>query len=145
VWVLEANVDDMNPELCEHVTEAMFAAGARDVWLVPILMKKGRPALLVGALCDESARDAVAGALLRESTTIGLRYWPASRRVLERRELRVATHWGEVALKVCEEGGRVLNVAPEYESCRAVARAHGVPLKEVYAAAIAAHAAGRRV
>jgi hypothetical protein len=138
VFVIEANVDDMNPELCEHVAEALVAAGARDVWFSPIVMKKTRPALQIGAICDEADRDRVAAALLRESTTIGLRFWPADRRVLDRREVRVATPWGEVALKVCEEAGRVVNVAPEYESCRALARERGVPLKQVYAAALAA-------
>jgi pyridinium-3,5-bisthiocarboxylic acid mononucleotide nickel chelatase len=144
VLVLEANLDDMNPELCEHVAEAMYAAGARDVWFSPIVMKKSRPALLVGALCGEAERDAVAGALLRESTTIGLRFWPADRRVLDRRAVRVATPYGEVEIKVGEAAGRVVNVAPEYESARRAARASGAPLKDVYAAALAAYHGGPR-
>jgi len=145
VIVLAANVDDMNPELCEHVAEAMVSAGARDVWYAPIVMKKGRPALQVGAICDESDKDSVADALLRESTTIGLRWWPADRRVLDRREVRVSTPFGEVAIKVCHEGERLVNAAPEYESCRRAALEHGVPLKDVYAAALAAYrASGRR-
>jgi len=139
VWVIEANIDDMNPELCEHLAEALLAAGARDVWYTAIVMKKGRPALQVGAICDEADRETVAGALLAESTTIGLRFWPADRRVLDRREVLVDTPYGPVAIKVCEEAGRALNAAPEYESCRAAARRAGVPLKEVYAAALCAY------
>jgi len=144
VCVLEANVDDMNPEFCEHLSDALVAAGARDVWFLPIAMKKGRPALQIGALCDEADRDRVGWALLRESTTIGLRFWLADRRVLDRRDVRVATPWGDVSVKVCEEDGRGVNVAPEYETCRRVARERGVPLKDVYAAALAAYHARPR-
>lgn len=136
---IEANLDDMNPELTEPLCEALFAAGARDVWVEPITMKKGRPALKLGALCDEARRDAVADAILRESTTIGLRFWPVARRVLERQDVIVPTPYGDVEVKLARDGGRVVNAAPEYESCRAAARRSGAPVKEVYAAAIAAY------
>jgi uncharacterized protein (DUF111 family) len=136
--VIEANVDDMNPELCEPLLEALFAAGAVDAWLAPIVMKKGRPALLVAALADEARRAQVAEALLRESTTIGVRFYPVSRTVLARRIVEVDTPYGKVPLKVAGEGEQIWNAAPEYEACRRLAREQGVAVKLVYAAALAA-------
>jgi pyridinium-3,5-bisthiocarboxylic acid mononucleotide nickel chelatase len=135
--VIEANVDDMNPEWCEPLTEALFAAGALDVWLTPIIMKKGRPALTVAALAAAAARDQVAAAMLRESTTIGVRFSTVTRTVLPRRKVEVDTPWGAVTVKLAGEGD-TLNAAPEYADCRRVADAAGVPIKQVYAAALAA-------
>ena len=137
VAVVEANIDDMNPELCEPLLEALFAAGAVDAWFTPIVMKKSRPALTVAALCPPSARDAVAAAMLRESTTIGVRFSTRQRRVLPRRIVEVDTPWGKVKVKVAGEGPEA-NGAPEYESCRTLAAAAGVPVKQVYLAALAA-------
>ena len=139
VLIVEANLDDMNPEWVEPLMEALFHAGARDAWVAPITMKKGRPALKVGALCTEANREGVASAILRESTSIGVRFWPVARRVLDRELVRVKTRYGEVDVKVASEGGRIVNIAPEYESCRAAAARAGVPIKELYAAAIAAY------
>jgi len=141
--VIEANVDDMAPELCEPLLEALFAAGARDAWLQPIVMKKSRPAFMVGALCPATAREAVARALLTHSTSIGLRMRAVERRVLGRRTVRVATPYGRLPVKLAEEAGVVLNAAPEYEPCRQAAARAGVPLKEVYAAVITAYRLGR--
>src|SRR4051794_13916000 len=100
-------------------------------------MKKSRPALTVAALCLPEAREAVSEAMLRESTTIGLRYSPASRMVLPRRMVEVDTPWGPIPVKVAGEGD-VGNAAPEYEACRRVAATAGVPVKRVYLAALAA-------
>jgi uncharacterized protein (TIGR00299 family) protein len=137
--VLEANIDNMSPELCGHLMQQLFDAGARDVWFTPITMKKGRPALTVSALCAASLLDAVGSALLQESTSIGLRHHRVGRRTLSRAIVEVDTPYGRLQLKVASEGERQLNVSPEYESCRAAAEEHGVPLKEVYAAALAAY------
>jgi uncharacterized protein (TIGR00299 family) protein len=136
--VVEANIDDMNPELTDSVFEALFAAGALDVWLQPITMKKGRPALLVSALCEPALREAVAGALLAESTTIGVRYRGVGRTILPRRLVEVDTPWGRVRVKVAGPEGAPLNVAPEYEDCRRLAREKNLPVKLVYQAALAA-------
>jgi hypothetical protein len=141
--VIEANIDDMAPELCEPLLEALFAAGARDAWLQPIIMKKSRPAFTVGALCSVGAREDVARALFTHSTSIGLRMRTVERRVLGRRTVRVATPYGRLPVKLAEQGGEVLNAAPEYEPCRQAAARAGVPLKEVYAAVIAAYRQGR--
>jgi uncharacterized protein (DUF111 family) len=101
-------------------------------------MKKGRPALVVSALCDEAARAAVEGALLRESTTIGLRRHAVERTELERRIVEVETPWGRVPVKVAGPEAEWANAAPEFEACRRLAAEHAVPLKRVYAEAIAA-------
>ncbi|HKA87246.1 MAG TPA: nickel pincer cofactor biosynthesis protein LarC [Haliangiales bacterium] len=134
---VEANLDDMSPELCEHVAERLFAAGAVDVWWTPVVMKKSRPALILGALAPIGRREDVIATILRETTTLGVRFADVARRTLERRVEEVDTPWGRVSVKVGLLGGVVVNVAPEYESCRALARHHGVPLKDVFAAAIA--------
>jgi uncharacterized protein (TIGR00299 family) protein len=140
--VLECNLDDMNPELFIHAEEAAFAAGALDVWLTPIQMKKGRPAVKLSALCTPGAvADAVAASLFRETTTLGLRSYPVERRVLARSFVTVTTAYGAIPIKVGTGPDGPLNFAPEHDACRAAARAHGVPLKDVYAAAMAAYAA----
>jgi pyridinium-3,5-bisthiocarboxylic acid mononucleotide nickel chelatase len=137
IVVVEANIDDMNPELCEPLLEALFAAGAVDAWFTPIIMKKSRPALMVAALAPAAMRDAVAQALLRESTTIGVRFSVMTRTVLPRRLVSVDTPWGAISVKVAGDGDAV-NAAPEYEDCRRAAAAAGVPVKRVYLAALAA-------
>ncbi len=130
---LEANIDDMSPELCEHAAERLFEAGALDVWWTPITMKKSRPAVLLTALVPESVLEAAVSVVLRETTSIGVRVGEVSRRVLERRIAQVSTRFGSLPIKLAVLGGEVVNVAPEYEPCRAAARTHGVALKLVYA------------
>jgi pyridinium-3,5-bisthiocarboxylic acid mononucleotide nickel chelatase len=139
MWRIEANIDDMSPELCGHAAEMAFAAGAVDAWWAPITMKKGRPALLFGALAPADKRDAVIAAILAETTTIGVRYDAVDRKVLDRVVVEVPTGYGAIRVKLARDGARVVNAAPEHEDCVAAARAHGVPLKSVYAAALAAY------
>ena len=139
VWQIDANVDDMSPELCAPAIDAIFLAGALDAWWTPIQMKKGRPALLLSALVEASARDRVIAVILRETTTIGVRYSPRQRTVLVRTTVEVETRYGVIPVKIAMEGDAVLNAAPEYEVCAASARVHGVPVKLVYAAALAAY------
>jgi pyridinium-3,5-bisthiocarboxylic acid mononucleotide nickel chelatase len=141
VWQIDANLDDMSPELCGAASDALFAAGALDVWWTPITMKKGRPALTLSALAEPAVRDAVVAAILRETTTIGVRFAPMQRVVLARRIVPVDTRYGTIPVKVALDGELVRNAAPEYEACAAAARAHGVPVKLVLAAALAAYAA----
>ena len=137
--VLEANIDDMNPQLYEPLLEGLLAAGARDVWLTPVQMKKGRPGVIVGVLCDPAQRRDLTARLLRESTSLGVRAHEVSRTMLAREIVQVQTEFGPVAVKLGREptSGELWNVAPEYESCREQARAHDVPIKRVYAAALA--------
>ncbi|HEX2573015.1 MAG TPA: nickel pincer cofactor biosynthesis protein LarC [Polyangia bacterium] len=136
--VIEANIDDMQPELLPPLLEALLAAGARDAWFVPVLMKKGRPGYVVAAVVEEAQRQAVEQALLTESTTIGLRRHAVARTMLPRHIIEVDTEFGRIPIKVAGEAERWLNAAPEFEACRRIAAERGVPLKRVYAAATAA-------
>lgn len=138
VVVVEANVDDMPGELVPGAIDAALAAGALDAWSAPIGMKKGRPGLLLRAICPEERVDAVAAALLRESTSLGVRLARMERRCLRRQQLTVQTRFGTLRVKVGYLGGHAVTISPEYEDCRRAAQDHGVALKAVYAAAVAA-------
>jgi len=138
VVVIETNVDDMTGELVPNAIDAALAAGALDAWAAPIVMKKGRPALLLRALCVPERADAVAEALLRETTSLGVRMVPMDRRCLRREEIEVATEFGPVQVKVGYLGDEAVTLSPEYDDCRRVAIEHRVALKRVYAAAVAA-------
>ena len=137
-WVLEANLDDLSPQLVAAALEAVLTAGAADAWIAPVTMKKGRPGHLLGAVVPESARAAVEDALFRETSTLGLRAYRVERSVLDREVIEVATAYGPVRVKIGRRGGAVVNAAPEFEDCRLRAREHGVGVKEVLAAALAA-------
>jgi uncharacterized protein (TIGR00299 family) protein len=132
--VIETNIDDMSPELYEHATARLFAAGAVDVTLVPVHMKKGRPGVLVQVLAPRAHRDDIAAVLFGETTTIGLRYHSVERLTLAREIIEVETRYGSIAVKVAT-GPAGRTAAPEYESCRAAAERHRVPLRLVYDAA----------
>lgn len=135
--VLEANLDDMNPEWCEPLAERLFAAGALDVWFQPITMKKGRPGFLAAALAETKKRDALLQVFFEESTTLGVRMTAVERFELARELKRVSTPFGEVVIKLGRDAkGRILNAAPEYESCKSLAKKRGIPLKKVYQAAL---------
>lgn len=136
--LLSCNLDDMNPEWYSYLPERLFAAGALDVWLTPIIMKKGRPATLVNVLTDPQSADPLREALFRETSTLGVRSQDVQRDRLERRWERVTTPYGPIRLKIGLLGNEPVNRAPEYEDCAAAARAANVPIKTVYAAAIAA-------
>ena len=135
---IEANVDDLPPELFEHAMEQLFAAGARDVFFTAIQMKKNRPAILLRVLGDPADRDRLAAIVFRETSTIGVRYAVQRRLTLARETRHVETPYGTVAVRVARGPDGTINAAPEYESCRELAAARGVPLKVVYRAAIAA-------
>jgi uncharacterized protein (TIGR00299 family) protein len=133
--VIETNIDDMNPELFGHVMEALFEAGALDVYYTPIVMKKSRPATLVSVLTETPLVDTLSEILFRETTTLGVRVSEVARRCLEREWREVQTQWGPVRIKVGRLNGEVVNVAPEYEDCARLAREKGVPAKAVWEAA----------
>ena len=135
---IAATIDDANPEWYGHALEAMLAAGARDAWLVAAQLKKQRPGVVLHALVEAAARDAVSAAILRETTAIGLRFHTVQRLVLPRRLIAVGTPYGAVQVKIARAPDGTTNIAPEYEDCRRVARERGVALKLVYQAAIAA-------
>jgi uncharacterized protein (TIGR00299 family) protein len=136
--VLEANVDDMTGEVAGHAIEALLGAGALDAWAEPITMKKGRPALKIAALAPAALGDAVGAILLRETTSIGLRRIPVTRTERPRRMVRVDTAYGAVRIKISEGPFGPPQAKPEFDDCAAAARTHGVPVREVIAAAVAA-------
>ncbi len=136
--VLEANVDDMNPELYDAAVDALFRAGARDVTLAPLAMKKGRPGTLLQVIAPPDLRARIAAVMLRETTTIGVRSHAVQRLLLPREETSVATAWGAVRVKVVTLPDGARRATPEYDDCKRVATAHDVPAGRVYAAAQAA-------
>jgi uncharacterized protein (TIGR00299 family) protein len=143
VWVLETNLDDCPGQLVARAIEAALEAGALDAWAAPVTMKKGRPGLLLSALVEEPAREAVTRVLFAETTTLGVRRHAVERDVLERAHETVETPYGEVRVKVARAAGREVGAHPEFDDCAARAREQGVPVKEVMAAALAAHRRGR--
>lgn len=130
--VLETNIDDMNPEFYDYVFDRLFAAGARDVFLSAIQMKKNRPGTLLSVISKPADRDKLAEILLRETSTIGVRYYPVGRIILGRRAARVKTKYGMVKVKVIEEPDGKKRAAPEYEDLKRIAATKKVPLKTVY-------------
>jgi uncharacterized protein (TIGR00299 family) protein len=138
LWVVEANLDDSTPQLLGYLVERLLAGGALDAWVTPVVMKKGRPGHLLSAMVEGSKREVVIDQVLRESTTLGVRSYRVERQALERDWVEVQTPWGQVRVKRGLRGGEVLNAHPEFEDCRRVAEAAGVPVKQVMAAALAA-------
>jgi uncharacterized protein (TIGR00299 family) protein len=134
--VLETNVDDLNPELYEYVLERVFAAGAQDAWLVPIVMKKGRPAVTIRVLCAPDREVEMRQIIFRETGTLGIRSASVSKTTLDRDTLKVETTHGAVAVKIGVLDGHVITVAPEYEDCVRIAREAGVPAKDVFEQAV---------
>jgi uncharacterized protein (TIGR00299 family) protein len=130
--VLETNVDDLSPEVTAFVLEELMAAGAKDAWLVPIVMKKGRPAVTISVLCSAERADALRRIMFRETGTLGVRATPVVKTALERSSTKVETRFGVVAVKLGILDGRTVSLSPEYEDCARVAREAGVPLKDVY-------------
>src|SRR5881628_86280 len=138
VVVLETTIDDMSPQLYEHVLERLLAAGARDAFLVPVVMKKTRPATMLRVLTAPADRDRLAGIVFAETSTIGLRWTTWRRMVLPREERSVETPYGAVRVKIARAPDGTVNVAPEFEDCRRLAAERGVPLKLVHQAALSA-------
>ncbi len=136
---LQANIDDMNPQLYAPLVDKLLSAGVLDAFYQPVTMKRGRPGILLTVLCETSQREVMRDILFRETTTLGVRYQVKHRDILNRVFLPVNTPYGQVRIKVARSGTDVLNYAPEFEDCRKLAEAAGVPLKEVYNAAMAAY------
>jgi uncharacterized protein (TIGR00299 family) protein len=143
VLVLECEIDDMSPQLVGPLTDRLFASGALDAFYAAVTMKKGRPGLLVTVLCAPDRREALEEVLFSETTTLGVRRQEWDRTVLDRERVVVATAYGEIGVKLGRRGGRVYNAQPEFEDCQRAAGARGVPVKEVWAAALSAYRAGQ--
>jgi pyridinium-3,5-bisthiocarboxylic acid mononucleotide nickel chelatase len=138
IVVLETNLDDINAELLGNFMETALAAGALDVFHTPIQMKKNRPGVLLTVLCAETDADKFSEMLLRQTSAFGIRRYTAERRKLRREFITVQTPHGAVTVKVGRLDGKVLQAAPEFESCRKLADQAKVPLKEIYDAALRA-------
>ncbi len=138
VAVLETNLDDVSGEILGHFVETAFAGGALDVFHTPIQMKKNRPGVLLTVLCAEADADKFSEMILRETTAFGVRQTLAGRRKLRREFTRVKTPHGEVIVKIGRLGGKVIQAAPEFESCKKLSIRGKIPLKRVYEAALKA-------
>jgi len=139
---LEANLDDMSGELCAVAIARLLEAGALDAWVTPIGMKKGRPAVMLSALARGPEADRVTRVILSETTTLGLRIREVRRIERPRRSIEVQTPYGTISVKVADGDGLPPNAAPEFEQCRTAAEKHGVPVKQVMQAALAAFGRG---
>ncbi len=136
--MLETNIDDLNPEFYAHVMEKLFAAGALDVFLTPIQMKKNRPATLLRVLSKPAAAPKLRAILFNETTTLGVRQAVVERHALDRKFQQVETPYGRIQVKIAVLPNGETKVSPEYEDCRKIATDQNLPLKDVYQAAIQA-------
>ncbi len=131
VVVLEANIDDMNPQLFSYVQQKLLTAGALDAFAVPVQMKKGRPGQIFTVLASPADVEPLSRILLTETTTLGVRMRTEQRRILQRKHVTVQSPWGPIRVKLGLLEGEVVNFAPEFEDCRQLAEANNVPLKTV--------------
>jgi hypothetical protein len=138
---METEIDDMNPQLFGPLMDSLLGAGALDVFYTPVQMKKSRPGTLITIVAPPDRRPVLTDILFRESTTIGVRYEEMSRTCLDRSVETVTTPYGDVRIKVARQDGRELNASPEFDDCARLAAEHGVSIKAVQAAAVAARSA----
>lgn len=130
--IIQANLDDMNPEFTSYITDLLLNAGANDVYWVPIIMKKGRPGVMLNVLVQEERVPEMEEVIFRETTTLGLRYTQAACHRLGREFEQVETKYGVLSVKVGYYRGKPVQFAPEFRECEAAAKTYGVALKEVY-------------
>ena len=138
VVVVEAEIDDMNPQIFGVLMDRLLAQGALDVFYTPIQMKKNRPGTLLTVIAAPDAREALTATIFRETTTIGVRYRDMARECLDRHTVTVATSIGDVRIKVAARNGQILNASPEFEDCVRLAAEHNLPAKNVQALAMKA-------
>jgi uncharacterized protein (TIGR00299 family) protein len=131
VTVIETNIDDMNPQLFEYAIERLYKAGAIEIFLTQIIMKKGRPAVKLTVLCKEDRKEKLMNIILRETSTLGLRFYEMERKVLPREIKKVTTKFGKVRIKYAGDRDKILKAAPEYEDCKKIAKKINVPLIDV--------------
>ena len=131
--IIETNLDDVSPEILGFVMEKAFEEGALDCWFTPIQMKKNRPATLVSILCKKAEREKFVSLLVRETPTLGVRISEVERACLHREFSRIETKYGEIPVKIARFGDRVVNIKPEFEILREIARRENLPLREVEA------------
>jgi uncharacterized protein (TIGR00299 family) protein len=130
--VVETNIDDMNPQFYEYIMEKLFEKGALDVYFTPIQMKKNRPATKISVIVDAENLFKINEILLKETTTLGVRIFDIEREIVDRKIKEVETQFGKVKVKVGILDGKTVNIAPEYEECKKIAKEKGLPIKTVY-------------
>jgi uncharacterized protein (TIGR00299 family) protein len=130
--LLECNIDDMNPEFFEFISEKLFKTGAADVFISNIIMKKGRPGTMLSVICEPGKEDLLKEIIFSESTTVGIRTFPFKKDTLSRKFETVETLYGKVTVKRSFYNGKEVSCKPEYEECRKIAEEKGIPLKTVY-------------
>jgi len=131
-WILECNIDDMNPEMYGFVMDTLFELGADDVFLTPISMKKARPASKLSVLCSSEMKESMIESLLTQTTTLGVRSYEVEKTMLQREYSKLQTSYGEVTIKTGIFKGEKLKSKPEYEDCVRLAREHGIPVMQIY-------------
>jgi pyridinium-3,5-bisthiocarboxylic acid mononucleotide nickel chelatase len=141
IAVIEANLDDMNPQIYGYFLEKALAAGALDVYTTPVQMKKNRPGTLLTVLCKPSDTNTLMSLIFAETTTFGARTYRAQRRTLPREFVSISTSFGDVRIKISRVNDRILHVAPEYDDCRKLAVENNVPLQRVISEALRAYEA----
>jgi uncharacterized protein (TIGR00299 family) protein len=130
--ILECNIDDMNPELYDYTMERLFELGAMDVFLTPIIMKKGRPGIKLSVLCCKEKEADITRTMLRETTTLGVRKYKVEKSMLEREFSTIKTSFGEVRIKTSLLNGEKLKAKPEYDDCKRLAKEKNVPIALIY-------------
>ncbi|MBN1597749.1 MAG: nickel pincer cofactor biosynthesis protein LarC [Bacteroidales bacterium] len=130
--LIECNIDDMNPEHYDYIIEKLFNLGAQDVYLVPIIMKKSRPANQLSVLCDEKDRKKIEEFILMETSSLGLRYQNVTKAMLKREIINIETKYGPIRIKTAYANGKPIKHKAEYDDCAAAAKKYGVSLKEIY-------------
>jgi uncharacterized protein (DUF111 family) len=129
--IIETNIDDMNPQLYGHIMEKLLSQGAQDVYLTPIIMKKGRPAMLLSVLTEDARTEAMLDVIFRETTSIGVRIVASGRKKLRREIRHVDTPYGRIRIKISKRNDEIMTVTPEYEDCKKIADQRQVPVKTV--------------
>jgi hypothetical protein len=132
VMVVETNIDDMNPQLYDYVMEKLLGMEVQEVFLTPILMKKSRPASLITTICSAEKLSSVIDFLIRETTTLGLRWREEERSCADREILTLQTRYGKIRFKLARWEGKIVNLSPEYEDCKKLALSHKVSIKEIF-------------
>jgi uncharacterized protein (TIGR00299 family) protein len=130
--LIESNIDDMNPEFYDYISERLFKAGASDVFCSQMIMKKGRPGIVLNVICESGLADAVKEIIFKESTTLGIRTFTFKKDTLTRECRKLNTIYGDITIKHSFYEGKEVSVKPEYDECKRIASEKGIPVKEIY-------------
>lgn len=132
LYIIETNIDDMNPEFYPYIIDKLLKSGAMDVFILPVVMKKGRVGNLLKVLSSPKKMEEIKKILFEETTTFGIRYYRVRREILERKTVQIKTKYGNVRVKIGYYNGKIVSVSPEYEDCKKLAMEKGVAIKEIY-------------